>query len=466
MSFEINNEISDLDKIYYNYPTYKIYKTQYEKTLENGGYIKVGYAAQPNTINIDYADFDSGYVTKNMYISKKVHSIDNVDFQGEILIEHVSNTNGFRPLYICIPVRTNTKMEATDIDRIIAHEENIVEFNINDVLDNDIHKAILYESPGYLTEQHVLLFTNPIEIKSSFDDFLVVDVVKNYDETYRTILTEKLPVQNTTPTPTAGVEGFRSRNKTKTSTAYCQPIDEIEPDVQNEASLEVPLKGKYSLKDSEYEYIKTVVSFTSYFLAMVFGYLGAPSLYKNLIVDLVNENENLQTCMARAGRLYSIDIYICVVMIMFVYSLLSNGVKTNSKGKTTTALLVFIFFIVSLLRIYLFKIDLKGPFPEMIQCDEYDETKEPDPENPNEYITEEIQQDFAEFASENVGLFNNVTVFGIFLFLMIITLTILFTTNAGSLWLFGILLDVYIVIFYVVKSKAKGGDEEGEKPEE
>ena len=49
---------------------------------------------------------------------------------------------------------------------------------------------------------------------------------------------------------------------------------------------------------------------------------------------------------------------------------------------------------------------------------------------------------------------------------MIITLTILFTTNAGSLWLFGILLDVYIVIFYVVKSKAKGGDEEGEKPEE
>ena len=40
MSFEINNEISDLDKIYYNYPTYKIYKTQYEKTLENGGYIK------------------------------------------------------------------------------------------------------------------------------------------------------------------------------------------------------------------------------------------------------------------------------------------------------------------------------------------------------------------------------------------------------------------------------------------
>ena len=101
----------------------------------------------------------------------------------------------------------------------------------------------------------------------------------------------------------------------------------------------------------------------------------------------------------------------------------------------------------------------------MIQCDEYDETKEPDPDNPNEYITEEIQQDFAEFASENVGLFNNVTVFGIFLFLMIITLTILFTTNAGSLWLFGILLDVYIVIFYVVKSKASG-DEEGEEPEE
>ena len=58
-------------------------------------------------------------------------------------------------------------MEATDIDRIIAHEENTVEFNINDVLDNDIHKAILYESPGYLTEQIWVGYCSLILLKSS-----------------------------------------------------------------------------------------------------------------------------------------------------------------------------------------------------------------------------------------------------------------------------------------------------------
>ena len=56
MSFNIKDkEIGDFDKIHYHYPTQKIYKNQYEKTVENGGYIKIAYSQQPNVINIDYA---------------------------------------------------------------------------------------------------------------------------------------------------------------------------------------------------------------------------------------------------------------------------------------------------------------------------------------------------------------------------------------------------------------------------
>lgn len=463
MSFNINNkEIGDFDKIYYHYPTHKIYKSQYEKTIENGGYIKVAYPQQPNIINIDYAEYESGYVTKNLYISKKIHTIDSVEFDGELLIEHVSNTNGFKPLYVCIPLKTNTSSQETYIDKIITQNESSITYDINELIGEKEIKTILYESPGYLTEQYVILFTDPIVVKSSFDAFQMVDVVKDYDESYQIIIASRQYLESTTPTP--NVEGFQSRSKTKTSTAYCQPIEEIEPEVQNEASLEIPLKGKYSLKDSEYEYIKTVVSFTSYFLVMVFGYLGAPSFYKQFVIDLVNDNPKLTTCMAKAGRLYSADIYICVVMIMFIYSLLSTGVKTNSKGKTTTALLVFIFFIVALLRIYFFKISPNSEFSEMIGCEQPEDGEEPDEDKPNQYVVENVQQDLAEFFTENMSTFNSIQVFGIFVFLFVITMSILFATNSSSLWFFGTLLDIYIIIYYVVKSNAnKGGDDDDEE---
>ena len=461
MSFNIaDKEIGDFDKLYYHYPTQKIYKSQYEKTIENGGYIKVAYPQQQSMINIDYAKYDSGYVTKNLYISKKIHSIDSVDFDGELLIEHVSNTNGFKPLFVCIPLKTDSNIKETHIDHLIEQKIPSIEFNINDLLGEKEIKIILYESPGYLTEQSVILFTQPIKIKHSFDSMQMVDVIKNYDESYKIIIATRqyLESNTPTPTPTSALEGFET--KTKTSTAYCQPIEEIEPEVQTQANLEIPLKGKYSLQDSEYEYIKVVVSFTSYFLVMVFGYLGAPSLYRTLIIDLVLDNTKLTNCMARAGRLYSIDIYICVIMIMFIYALLSSGVKNNSKGQTTTALLVFIFFIVSMLRIYFYKVSPDSDFAEVLGCDETPEGEEPDDSDSSQYIVDNIQQDLAEFFTENLSVFNDITVVGIFIFLFVIIFSILFATKAGSLWFFGIILDIYIVIYYVVKSKSNSDEEE------
>ena len=123
-----------------------------------------------------------------------------------------------------------------------------------------------------------------------------------------------------------------------------------------------------------------------------FGYLGAPYLYRTLIIDLVLDNTKLTSCMARAGRLYSIDIYICVIMIMFIYELLSNGMKNNSKDQTTSALLVFIFFIVSMLRIYFYKVSPDRDYAEVLGCDEIPEGEEPHESKSSQYIVDNIQQ--------------------------------------------------------------------------
>jgi len=469
MSFNIKDkEIGDFDKIHYHYPKQKIYKNQYEKTVENGGYIKIAYSQQPNVINIDYADYESGYVTKNIYISKKVHTIDSMDFEGELLIEHVSNTNGFKPLYVCIPLKTNKKIKQTVLDNIISQKESIIELELNDILGKSDTKTILYDSPGYLTEQSVILFTEPIEVKSSFDSFQMVDVVKNYDESYKIIIASHQNLDTTTPTPSSLKEGFES--ETSTSTAYCQPIEEAESDIQNQANLEIPLKGKYSLQDAEYEYIKVVVSFTSYFLMMILGYLGAPSMYRYLIIDLVNENPNLKTCMARAGRLYSIDIYICAIMIMFIYALMSSGVSTNSKGQTTTALLVFILFVVSMLRIYFFKISPDSDYTELIKCvqkgEDSPENENPDDADPKEYDVENIKQDLFDFLSENVGELSTVFTGFILIAFFVVSTIVLIATKSGSFWFFGLLFDIYITIFYIVKAKLLNDKEDQTEEEE
>jgi hypothetical protein len=111
------NEIS----LFFNYYETNIYKTQYEKTFQNGGYIKIPFKnnrglTEPNLIISDQ-NTKVTYRTENIYIFNNIHKIEgklksknkilpesNDDEEGtfangELVIEHVPITNGREKVY-------------------------------------------------------------------------------------------------------------------------------------------------------------------------------------------------------------------------------------------------------------------------------------------------------------------------------------------------------------------------------
>ena len=133
MEFDLNNTKTE-NTVNYNYDKTTFYKNQFEKTLENGGYIKIPYASKSNTPNISSDQlFHGNYITKNLYIIKKKHTIKNVTFDGELIIEHTSLTNNELPLYSCFLLKTSsTNMESTNIDKLIQGTSDIsMDINTN-----------------------------------------------------------------------------------------------------------------------------------------------------------------------------------------------------------------------------------------------------------------------------------------------------------------------------------------------
>ena len=125
-----------------------------------------------------------------------------------------------------------------------------------------------------------------------------------------------------------------------------------------------------------------------------------------------------------------------------------------------------------MLRIYFYKISPDSDYTELIKCVQKDENS-PKNENPNdadpdEYDVENIKQDLFDFLSENVGELSTVFTGFILIAFFVVSTIVLIATKSGSFWFFGLLFDIYITIFYIVKAKLLNDkeDQTGEEEEE
>ena len=105
-----NSDPENTNNIYYDYYDTPIYYNHFEKNVETSGYIKVLYR---NTENINrpnltfYPELKT-FDIKALYIFKKLHDIPEMDFDGELVVEHVSKTNQSGLVYTCFPLKTKT----------------------------------------------------------------------------------------------------------------------------------------------------------------------------------------------------------------------------------------------------------------------------------------------------------------------------------------------------------------------
>ena len=169
MSFDINKSVDKNDKIFYNYPQTTLYS--YEKTPENGGYIKMPYSSTAHNPNISSTIFDSAFKTERLYITKKIHSFGkDIDYDAELIIEHLPITNGYKKLYTCFLLKTGSQKSICGLDDILSTKKTELSIHLNSCISHS-QKCVIYESEGMLWNDVVLVFTTPILVGSQFTQF-------------------------------------------------------------------------------------------------------------------------------------------------------------------------------------------------------------------------------------------------------------------------------------------------------
>ena len=163
MSLQMEQHIDDGKLIHYNY-----YNTYVKRILSSNSDFQFIYPGKENTPNltITQGSHNLSYISSKFFIFSKIHKIDNVDFDGELIIENTPITNSNKKLYVSFPLRTVPALsEDTIIDFILQQTDpnNNAEVNFNDILPNT-NACNFYNFGNY----DVLVFTTPISVKSNF----------------------------------------------------------------------------------------------------------------------------------------------------------------------------------------------------------------------------------------------------------------------------------------------------------
>lgn len=365
--FDLTKNKDTTENINYNYYSTTFYKNQYEKTIQNGGYIKIPYPSHPNKPNIISSMFSDHYVTTHLYILKKIHSIRGIQYDGELIIEHISTTNSNQRLYACLLLKSSPTSFLTKIDDLILHQFSFnmppsgaemnglaskglkdslaattteVTIDLNDFfMMESIKQAILYDA----NYTKVVVFTEPILVNSSFESISSIELFPSYSSNYSVLSAKPLLGINHVE-----VEGFKEGITDVVAAAYCQPIDETDPSIAENADVVIPLNSKLSVNDATNNSMKTILNFFAFFVMILAAVVVVPIIYNMFIVDMVLDNIE-KTPQEKLNRLCSIDIYVSVILLGFAFSFINYGIANNVPVFTSVGFYVLIFYLAAFL---------------------------------------------------------------------------------------------------------------------
>jgi len=121
--------------VLFQYKPVTVRKSQYEKTTENGGYIKIPLLGSPKEPNLVVGNLK--YITKNLYITTNIHKFKNAEgkpYEGELIIEHTPVTNSDINVLVVFPINgTDNKNKENAIIRSVIDEKlgNNFQFDIS-----------------------------------------------------------------------------------------------------------------------------------------------------------------------------------------------------------------------------------------------------------------------------------------------------------------------------------------------
>lgn len=135
-----------------------LYPSEYEKTLKNGGYVKIPYLHAKGDSQPNFVHNGRKYKTQTMYILKA-----KTGATGELVIKHVPITNGDVPVYLVIPLKTQPSVyEETAVDKII---NNVFQSSF----EFDLGEMIGYNKTARVNNANTVYVLSPMVVKTVFD---------------------------------------------------------------------------------------------------------------------------------------------------------------------------------------------------------------------------------------------------------------------------------------------------------
>jgi len=337
-----------------------LYPSEYEKTVSNGGYIKMPYIHSKGPgPNLVYNG--RKYATSQLYITKVS------DNEGELVIKHVPTTNGENPVYLIIPLKTRpTTYEETPIDKIInGNGKSPISFHLGEWIG--------YNKTASVNKEGTLFKLSPILVKSSFDTFVEkkMEWANNATDDFRKInlLMSNANKDAVKKEDVDGVEGFSVKNTniiegatdaTEAGVLTCEPI--LENDGKAKETVEyMPVTSELAKKMGTMNAVSTVVNFMIFILVIIVATFITPTLYKTLFVDYI-VNLNVPSPANKYASLISLDYLGFIVLLAFAVGLATTGASMNDALQTMIGALMSIALIVCTAVITYFKMTNPGEY--------------------------------------------------------------------------------------------------------
>jgi DNA-binding cell septation regulator SpoVG len=338
MNFNISDStrIANDKRVICDYYDCSIYFNQYASTRNNGRHIKMPFftpknIVKPNGIYISGEPIIK-FMSSDLYIYKKTHNIAGINYDGELIIKNKQITNGDRKLYVCFPLKTDNRnsKQANEIDKIIDQSEKVnndsfsMPVNLNNMFDK-LQKYIFYESGNDI----IIVFTQPIKVKTNFDKFAECDLFPKYSDNYNIL--ENVSGKDGFQSMTEGfVEGIDDDGMT------CYPIDN-----NGEPLTDVPSLVKVnSGSEAQNKTINLLFAMIMFVVVFSFSFFGVPPLYKEIFI---NESKLNDTTLTYTTLFCGFYLAWCIAMMC--------GMIVDDTACAITGIFFSLLFAISLITI-------------------------------------------------------------------------------------------------------------------
>ena len=345
--------------ITYNYYSINCENTQSSIDISGLTFISATYLGllnHPNVMYLENGKTPLYYQATNLYVYGKVHNIPNIDYDGELIIQHLPTVSNNTKLYTCFLLKKNPftsfSFSNNSINTLLESLHNLgqaADYNslsMNDYIQSNGTKVIVYNSIDKNKNQcKVIINTDVIPI--------------DQDLTQLSFNASKLfipfPNTNSTKITTANLidkkqEGFTiNANKELISDGYDNDIfecDFLPVGTDTVTTFSIPVGSSYATDTANQEFLMLVVNYILGFIIFIAIFFLAPLFYNELMLKYICIWDFCKTPLRIFGGYTWLDFFLTTGFIVSTIILVILGVNnSNDTLKVVGVFLPFVFII-------------------------------------------------------------------------------------------------------------------------